>query len=1116
MISILHAHRRNLGVSWLRWSHFSLCLLLSSHAADTLPALESRINLATAPRGASQDRITPGPVEVDPDPRAQAVASQLRSTFSSLRSRTASIPNPNIATRASASPSRHGSILRRADLSIRHWSMGTGGFAAPSAASISPSQRQLEQAAIHFLSTQREHLGLVDPDAELHLDRFSQDSDGYSHLRFHQSHQGLPVWPSSLLVHFNPAGQLMAIDGAYQPTPSVFSLTPALSPETAAQRAKSRFPAAWIATHTRPELIVFAPVEQSPRLGWKFDIEIGYSKAWRVVVDAQNGRLLHRSTRVFDANATGSGIDLTGTSRTINVWQQGNSYFLADTSKPMYVPGSNPISSPKGVISVNDARGLTVNQLGNNDVFDIVSSSASQWNIPAGISAAFNFSQTYDYFQERHARNSLDNQGGNILAIVRVGNYDNASWHGNLSLMLFGDVRPFVASLDIVGHELSHGVTEKTAGLIYEFQSGALNEAFSDIFGEMVEARTRGVNDWRVGSELSEPLRNMKNPGSLIIGGLNRPYPSRMSEFLQLPNTDDADHGGVHLNSSIINHCFYQLAEGLPNAIGRLDSERIFYRTLTEYLQAQSQFIDCRLGAIAAAEALFGKDSPQARATATAFDTVEIFAAPTTPEPTPIPVVQGQDSTLFVYEQLFGFGLGRHESAQGDPSSGVTMASSIKPSRPAVSGDGALALYVNDANDLCILATSDPDSRQCLGFEGLVHSVALSPNSKFLAFVLRDARTGDPEGRITVANLDQNTERTFTLVSPAIDGVAVDQVLYADAMAFSTDSTELFYDAVSRVKFSGGRSVDRWSLYALDLTTARTEIIVPPIEGIDTGNPAPGRAGTRFLTFDAKVEATGRDGIVVLDRFTGDAKIVALVEEGFGIPCFTGDERAVVFSGPDGGLFGSGTSLFIQGLDNSRLVPEGPTSIWQEDVLLGVTYRRGSFLGTNALPSVSLSATPAGSAPTTISLEAEASDQDGAIVRVEFYSGATKVGEATTPSAGIYRFAWNSVPAGTYRLIARAFDNLGGAADSAPKELTVQPSGGGSQPGAFSIVRLPTGALRLSLQGPPGRYIVSQSQNLKDWTDIFPLVIDASGTGRVEDAGGAGTVGAVFYRVRSE
>lgn len=1104
------------GLSWIFWSHLSLCLFVSVRGAESLQSVESRLNRAIAPRGASPDRIRQTPVQVESDTRAQAVATQVRSTLASLRSQARSVPQSSATFLPAATPPRTSSILRRANLSIQHWSITPGGFAAPTVASGKPDQRVLEQAAVNFLNSQRGLLGLVAPEDELHLDRFSQDSEGHSHLRFRQTYQDLPVWPSSLLVHFNPAGQLITLDGAYQPTPSMPALAPAVSPEAAAQRAKARFPAAWIATHTRPELIVFAPVEQSPRLGWKFDIEVGLSRAWRVVVDAQDGRLLHRSTRVFDANVAGSGIDLTGTSRALNVWQQGNSYYLADTSKPMFAPGSNPVTNPKGVISVNDARGLPVDQLGMSDVFDITSSSPSLWNLPAGISAAFNFSQTYDYFQERHGRKSLDNQGGNILAIVRVGNYDNASWHGNLGLMLFGDVRPYVASLDVVGHELSHGVTEKTAGLIYELQSGALNEAFSDIFGEMVEARTRGANDWRVGSELSQPIRNMKNPGSLIIGGLNRPYPSKMSEFLQLPNTDDADHGGVHLNSSIINHCFYQLAEGLPNAIGRLDAERIFYRTLTEYLQAQSQFVDCRMGAIAAAEAIFGKDSAQARATAIAFDTVEIFAAPTTPDPTPIPVVQGPDSTLFVYEQLFGYGLGRHETAQGDPTGGVVMASGIKASRPAISGDGALALYVNDAHDLCILSTRDADSRKCLGFEGIVHSVALSPDSKFLAFVLRDARTGDPEGRITVANLEQDTNRTFTLVAPAIDGVAVDQVLYADAMSFSTDSQELFYDAVSRVKFSGGRSVERWSLYALDLTTARTEIIVPPIDGIDTGNPAPGRAGTRFLAFDAKVEDTGRDGVVVLDRFTGEAKVVAVVEKGYGIPSFTGDERAVVFSGPDGGFFGSGTSLFSQGLDSSRLLPEGPTTLWQEDVLLGVTYRRGDFHGTNALPAVSLSASPAGTAPAVVSLGATASDRDGSIVRVEFYSGATKLGETTTASAGGYRFSWNGVQAGTYRLIARAYDNLGGASDSTPVELTVSPSGGGTQPGTFSIQQLPNGALRLSLQGPAGRYIVSQSSNLKDWTDIYPLVIDASGTGRIEDSGGPKNFGTLFYRVRAQ
>jgi len=115
----------------------------------------------------------------------------------------------------------------------------------------------------------------------------------------------------------------------------------------------------------------------------------------------------------------------------------------------------------------------------------------STW-LPDGVSAAYNFSHTFDYFFQRHNRNSLDGQGGNIKAAVRVAQMDNAFWNGNQQIMVFGNVRRYPAALDVVGHELAHGVTEHTAGLIYEFQPGALNESFSDIFGEMVEARADG------------------------------------------------------------------------------------------------------------------------------------------------------------------------------------------------------------------------------------------------------------------------------------------------------------------------------------------------------------------------------------------------------------------------------------------------------------------------------------------------------------------------------------------------------------------------------------------------------------------------------------------------
>lgn len=134
-------------------------------------------------------------------------------------------------------------------------------------------------------------------------------------------------------------------------------------------------------------------------------------------------------------------------------------------------------------------------------------------------------------------------------------------------------------ALDILGHELTHGITQHSAGLMYSDQPGALNEAFSDIFGQAVEARVEGQADWLVGDGLGSPLRDMRNPRSLnVVPG--RPYPSRMSEIVGpgdplLDRLPGRDNGGVHVNSSIVNRAFYLLAEGLPGAIGMEDAARI-------------------------------------------------------------------------------------------------------------------------------------------------------------------------------------------------------------------------------------------------------------------------------------------------------------------------------------------------------------------------------------------------------------------------------------------------------------------------------------------------------------------------------------------------------------
>jgi phosphoglycerate dehydrogenase-like enzyme len=342
--------------------------------------------------------------------------------------------------------------------------------------------------------------------------------------------------------------------------------------------------------------------------------------------------------------------------------------------------------------------------------------------------------------------------------------------------------------------------------------------------------------------------------------------------------------------------------------------------------------------------------------TAQAFDAVEIFATPGTPEPTPIPTVAGPDSTLFVYYDAAAgqYNLGRREAAQGDNQYGSVLAKDINLARPAVTGDGSIALFVSPDSDLCAVNTADFNSRKCSGLPGLVHSVAISPDGKRAAFVLRDKQSGEPEGKITVLDLAANKPSIYNLVAPIADGVDVDTVIYADSMTFSTDGTALIYDALSQLKFNNGPTVQRWSIYSLHLDSGQTSILVAPRDGVDSGNPAVGRAGSRYVVYDALQAATEASSIMVLDLFTGQAAEVATAPGGFANPAFLGDESGVSYSAADSNAFATGRSLFKQDLTEDRLHGQGNPTLWYQDANLGIIYRRGDFQASNALPTVSL------------------------------------------------------------------------------------------------------------------------------------------------------------------
>jgi Zn-dependent metalloprotease len=192
--------------------------------------------------------------------------------------------------------------------------------------------------------------------------------------------------------------------------------------------------------------------------------------------------------------------------------------------------------------------------------------------------------------------------------------------------MLYGDggdiFRALSASLDVVGHEFTHGVTQFTAGLEYKGQSGALNESISDVFGSLIKQRQLGQTadaaSWLIGEGILGPavtgtaLRSMKAPGTAYDGDRQ---PATMAAYVQLPDDDDPanDHGGVHINSGIPNHAFYVLATTIGGHAWE-KAGHIWFTGLTRHLHPQSDFAAAADATTRAAADLFGSGSFEQKA----------------------------------------------------------------------------------------------------------------------------------------------------------------------------------------------------------------------------------------------------------------------------------------------------------------------------------------------------------------------------------------------------------------------------------------------------------------------------------------------------------------------
>ena len=251
--------------------------------------------------------------------------------------------------------------------------------------------------------------------------------------------------------------------------------------------------------------------------------------------------------------------------------------------------------------------------------------------------------------------------------------------------------------------------------------------------------------------------------------------------------------------------------------------------------------------------------------------------------------------------------------------------------RPSVSRNGELAVFVNAQNDICFIGT-DGSGEQCLGFPGLVASVAMSPDSQLFGFVFLDAQ-GNPDNRITVLDVEAGQDRTFTLKTPAYDGPATDTILRADAMDFTNDGQYVIYDALNAISFADGSQLRQWSLYALHLATGRNSPLIRPIPGLNIAYPALSQTSDNFLTFDVFDEALNQSTVYTANLNTGELATIATVAGSYGVPGYTGDDTAIVFSQRDTSV-STGFSLVRQSLAADRITPQGQASTWLRECRL--------------------------------------------------------------------------------------------------------------------------------------------------------------------------------------
>lgn len=417
-----------------------------------------------------------------------------------------------------------------------------------------------EDRAMAVMSVYGEDFGLLNPASELSLMRSRDLADGRTSTRFQQVYQGIPVLAGELMVNLDSRGRLLSINGEISPDLDL-SVTAEVSADQALNTAMGLV--------SRQYGVSTSQLQAADPALWVFDERLlrpsgrPAELVWRTEVTTIDLMPI-RELVLINAHRGGVSLHFNQVDTVLNrtIYDNNNDDSLG-------LPGGGPFRTegdpPYSVVDVNDA---------------------------------YDFSgDTYDFFMASHGRDSIDNAGMGLISTTRYCHplyscpFANAFWNG--TQMVYG--QGYASGDDVVGHELTHGVTENESGLFYYYQSGAINESLSDVWGEFVDLSNGVGSDgpadrWLLGEDIPiGAIRDMEHPP-------NYNDPDRMGSGFYY--TGSADSGGVHTNSGVNNKAAFLMTDGgsfngkTVSPLGMEKVADIYYEAQTNLLVSGSDYLD--------------------------------------------------------------------------------------------------------------------------------------------------------------------------------------------------------------------------------------------------------------------------------------------------------------------------------------------------------------------------------------------------------------------------------------------------------------------------------------------------------------------------------------------